>query len=98
MRWSMTGPSVLPRLANVDCRLTRERCIAGFDPPSFRARLDGRRPPAHIPPVTRMTHRAGDRRISLPGPAGARAVLIRRQFAEDLSDVVAIVVRCLGRR
>src|SRR5580704_5079372 len=61
----------------------------GFDPP----RLDGRRPPAHIPLMTRTTHRAGDRRISLPGPARARAVLIRRQPAEDLSDVVALV-RC----
>src|SRR5438876_11421452 len=48
----------------------------GFDPPPIRPRLDGRRRPAHIPPVTRTTHRAGDRRISLPGPARARVVLI----------------------
>src|SRR3984893_7676752 len=47
--------------------------------------------------MTRTTHRAGDRRISLPSPARARAVLLRRQPAEDLSDVVAFV-RCPARR
>src|SRR5947209_3721049 len=61
------------------------------------SRLDRSRRAAHIDPVTRTTNHAGCRRISLPSPERARAVLIPDHSAEDLSDVVRIA-GCRTRR
>src|ERR1700720_589454 len=93
MRWSISG---LHRFAQNP--LSGNGAAAGFDPlraggrmrRRVEARVDERRRRAHIHPVTRTTHHAGSRRISVPGPERARAVLIRHHSAEDLSDVVRI--------
>jgi hypothetical protein len=46
--------------------------------------------------MSEATHRAGERRISLPGPARARARLIRLETAKDFRDVRFPYVRRVG--
>src|SRR5258706_1747188 len=99
MRWSIAASISLPRILYPD-PLSGNGAAPGFDPlrcGARDARVDARRCPAHIQRVTRTTHRAGSRRISLPSPERARAVLIRHHSAEGLSDVVR-TAGCRTRR